>query len=590
MININIFGIKGLDFVSLGLWKWGIATLILFLLVYLVRPKPNEKMIPSLMFLISRRKKGKFNSFLRKLFRDPLFFIQLLLLTMLAVSLIGPYLIYKYDVASENTVLILDVSASMEPNFNNMIKEAKNKVKGETSVILVKRFPSLYFENENPDRAKELIEGIELSVSSSNIVDAIKKGNEILGNRTGRIYIMSDFVDTENNADDLLSYKRYLEGEGRIIDFIVMEENKDNIGFIQADYSNNRVSLAIKNYNEKEETITLKSGENKIDVKIEPNFVEIVKIDLEQGLNTITINRKDNIKADNKYYINIPTKKEMDVLLLTNKKDGYLIDFLTASPYINLEIVEPPKIPNVKHDAVIIYDVNTEMVLSKTRDDIVDYVNEGGALIIHSQNNLKSLVSKFSEVMPVEIDGERIQEAESKIEFEHDMTTDLSFSKVNNFYKTTIINGSVSLVTASKNPIIAYREINEGRVMYFGIDETQNEFKISANYPLFWNRGLRFLSSFNDFDTLNKLSYETGYDIKTGFYEKGHKTIAVNLLNVDESSINNDIEYFNTELKKDETQRDNFLDRNFDLLKIIIPLIILIAILEILFIKYRGDI
>src|SRR3989338_4265141 len=88
--------------------------LIPFLLLYLIRPRPKNLRIPSLMFYLQDMRHQKEFTFFRKLLSDPLFWIQLFVFCLLALGVAGPYADLPRDVAAEHTVIVLDVSASTQ--------------------------------------------------------------------------------------------------------------------------------------------------------------------------------------------------------------------------------------------------------------------------------------------------------------------------------------------------------------------------------------------------------------------------------------------------------------------------------------------
>src|SRR3989344_3239529 len=107
-----------------------LLSLIPFIILYLRRPKPQDRIIPSLMFLIREKKMSKRYSFLRRFLVNLLFLIQLLILTGLAFTVAMPFIKLPYDVSLENTVIALDASASMQAKekntrFDEAVKEAK---------------------------------------------------------------------------------------------------------------------------------------------------------------------------------------------------------------------------------------------------------------------------------------------------------------------------------------------------------------------------------------------------------------------------------------------------------------------------------
>src|SRR3990167_10375061 len=109
-----------------------LLSLIPFIILYLRRPKPQDRVIPSLMFILQNRKTSTKNSFLRTFLMNLLFFIQLLALIGLSISVAQPYIKIPYDITLENTIIILDASASMQAEdggkmrFEQAVREAKS--------------------------------------------------------------------------------------------------------------------------------------------------------------------------------------------------------------------------------------------------------------------------------------------------------------------------------------------------------------------------------------------------------------------------------------------------------------------------------
>jgi len=65
---------------------FALLALVPFIILYLIRPKTIEKVIPSLMFLMREKKEAKQLAFLKKLLQNLLFIIQIIALIALALS------------------------------------------------------------------------------------------------------------------------------------------------------------------------------------------------------------------------------------------------------------------------------------------------------------------------------------------------------------------------------------------------------------------------------------------------------------------------------------------------------------------------
>ena len=99
---INILGLAAL------------AALVPFILIYLIKPRARERVMPSLMFFVKDMKIAKQNAFLKHLLRNLLFFMQLFTIAALALTVASPFITVPYAATSQNTVVVLDTSASMQ--------------------------------------------------------------------------------------------------------------------------------------------------------------------------------------------------------------------------------------------------------------------------------------------------------------------------------------------------------------------------------------------------------------------------------------------------------------------------------------------
>src|SRR3989304_6341689 len=124
---------------TLGFYAF--LALIPFILIYLIRPKPRDEKIPSLMFFMKETGADRKKSFLKRLIQNILFLLQLLAICALAFSLTQPVTQVEYDTTTENTVIVLDISASMnthdglQTRFDRAMEVAKDNARGTTSII-----------------------------------------------------------------------------------------------------------------------------------------------------------------------------------------------------------------------------------------------------------------------------------------------------------------------------------------------------------------------------------------------------------------------------------------------------------------------
>src|ERR1041385_5483936 len=130
-------------FVSIGnsAGLWALLALVPLVILYLIRPKPKNLAIPSLMFFIKSSGARRLTSFLKTLTRDWLFLIQLLLLGALALTFANPFTTYQHDITATNTVIVLDASASMQTQegtstrFDIAVSKARSLLGSKNTVI-----------------------------------------------------------------------------------------------------------------------------------------------------------------------------------------------------------------------------------------------------------------------------------------------------------------------------------------------------------------------------------------------------------------------------------------------------------------------
>ena len=355
-----------------------LLSLIPFIILYLRRPKPQDRVIPSLMFILQNKKTSTKNSFLRNFLANLLFFVQLLALIGLSVSVAQPYIKIPYDITLENTVIIIDGSASMQAQdggkmrFEKAVKEAKSVLSGKNSIILAEHIPLIILEGEDQKVAADIVGNLKPKATTTNLRDAMLLAKDILGERPGRIVIISDF----NNVDvsDLLVVKRTLSSEDVVVNFIDVSNNAENAGIVNIDIGKHSIKASVKNFNPVSKQVNLKlvkdgktiSESGKFSVI--PNSVEtFVFDDTPAGLSQIELEPKDDLMVDNAIYISAPIKQKISVLLITNSRNTYLENALLSSRDVSLNIVNPPvltvnthgeRIEPFKSDVIIINKIN----------------------------------------------------------------------------------------------------------------------------------------------------------------------------------------------------------------------------------------
>ena len=221
-----------------------------FVILYLRRPKPQDKIIPSLMFIMQDNKRSRQYSFLQKLMTNLLFLLQLLSILGLAAVAAAPYMKLNYDVTLENTVIILDVSASMQAKengvsrFDKALEQAKKSLSGRNSIIMAEATPLIALEGESTEVALQVLAKIKPRATSTNLGDALLLAKDILGDSPGRIIVFSDFLPTE--GPDIEVVRTAISADDKLVDFADVSNNAKNAGITRLEVGKYTTKVYIK--------------------------------------------------------------------------------------------------------------------------------------------------------------------------------------------------------------------------------------------------------------------------------------------------------------------------------------------------------
>tara|TARA_Y100000310_G_C20696939_1_gene826368 strand:+ start:1502 stop:3376 length:1875 start_codon:yes stop_codon:yes gene_type:complete len=610
-----------------------LASLIPFIIFYLRRQKPKEQVIPSLMFIVKKHQKSKRFSFFRNLLTNLLFFIQLLTLIGLALTIAAPFVKVAYDTTLENTVIILDVSASMQTKysggktrFDRGMSIAKSSLSGRNSIVLAENSPLIVLEDEDTAIALDVLGKVKPKATSTNLGDALLLGKDILGDSPGRIVVISDFVSTE--GPDVKVVRTAIASEELVVNFIDVSEDASNVGIIRLNTNKLNSKIYIKNFNNEEKTVNIKlhkDGKNigsSDPIKIGPNSIENFVFDTIEGVTQVELTPKDDLDVDNFAYVATPPKLKFNVLLITNEKDPNLKFALEAAKTINLNVVNPPvltintngqKVNPFKHDVIILYNFNGERqkegILPGTFSDLRNYVDNGGNLIIAAQEDIASMdmqglnIVTFKNIAtrPSKVCVDTINQVTKQFQ------NGGCFTTVSKFFETEAKKDTITFASIEGSPVLAFSEFKKGNILYYGIFDYASDFKTLPSYPVLWDKVINFLVNAEDIRDYNaqtgKIALINEQEVKTpsssfttskllmdevGIYEYDNKNFAVNLLNEDESDVSTtDLEKLESReeaITKDEREKE----LNVEMLILLLSFILIIT--EIIIVKFRGGI
>ncbi len=593
------------------------SALIPFVIVYLIKSKPVDMAIPSLMFLMKETGDVQKHTFLKRLLRNLLFVLQFLALAFLAFALTYPSISVSYDAGTRHSVIVLDISASMQAKegsstrFDKALGIAEKSVKGTTSIILAESSPILILERGTKGKALDLLSGLKAKATGTNIGDAMLLAEELLENKEGKIIVISDFIQTDGPEPEAI--KSYLEAKNILVDFIDVSSKRSNFGITNLEITRQNTKVFVKNFNEIDETLTVSVVNEDKEVKrivlpVLANSVETFTFPTPGGLTRVEILDKDDMPVDNFAYISNPQRHKTKVALITNYGNKFLENALLATKTVDLNTYKPPVFPDyTEYDLVIFSNVSKKNVLPGISLDIKKAAGKGVSFVIMAQDELDEI--DYGDVLPVDIEGKSGRSSIQKVIVNH-VTKNIDFGTVSEYYMASPKQNAVIIAKADdQTPMLVLKEEENAMVAYYGIIDESSDFKQSPSYPIFWDSFVGFMLGVEDINNFNIktgkiLTFPVKTKIKTpsgnleteklivdevGLYLIDEKTYGANLIEEKESDINKEEkvtsksygEYDFKEVKK---------ERLVSLELYMLMFVLAIVIIEMIYTKIRGDV
>ncbi len=573
---------------------YAFISLFILVILYLMRPRPVERNMPSLMFFMREKGFAKKAAFFKRLLNNILFLIQLLALAALSFVLTAPYTTVFGSQAIEKTAIVLDTSASMQAvnRFPAAIDAARKSLHGDASIVFAQNVPLLALEDGNREEAEKVLSSAKPGDTTTNIGDAILLAGDVMKGKTGKVVVISDFIYTEGPDPNVA--KRVLLSKGIPVEFVNVGGKASNAGITDLFLGKSTTKAIVKNYDGEQKTLTLsiisEQGTKQIIKNVLPKSVETFDFATPSGSTELRIMEKDDFDADNHAYISAPSSRKIKVLLITNAEKSYLKTALQSSQDIQLATAAPPVIPSLDYDILIVHKVSPGLILPDFYQEALKKVRNGSSLIIAAQENTESIGGGL---LPVQI-GSELNSTKVAARIINKFTSDVDFGTAFRYYNSTPKAGVVVVADADGAAMLAIKDEGFGRIIYYGILDDFSDFKTTVSYPIFWNKLIGFLTETED---LNDYNFRTGrvvseanrqYLDKAGFYVLGTKKVSASLLSEKESDVGKEADKLLEEEKRLEAKgAQEKRDVKFEQYLLIAAFLLMLA--ELLYVKWRGD-
>lgn len=563
-----------------------LAGIIPLTIIYLLRPRPKNIILPSLMF-VRRISQNILDSrrTLSKRITDPLFYLQLLALILLSTALAGP-LIDDAKADAQKVIIIMDSSASMtSPDRSSEARSiAIDSLGQENTITAAESIPVVLAKDLDANDAEKVINGMEARNTPSDIPRAILTAINEKENEYGKIVVISDFETWEGRAPE--TYIRIANTKNMELEFRQVGNKTANYAIVDGYLKDSNdgtyeYTCTIRNFNDRSAKLdvqlesnpdTASSSKVSNSVQLEEYGSQQIKFsNVPQGISTVKIFNEDAIPCDNIAYISIPEVKPKKILVLTdadqNVSKSPLITAMSLLPDVDVDVRKGLPDEFAEYDTIVVNSKYKPLSVL-TIKEILTYAKSGKDLIVIGNECLYSspIMHGLYSILPVEIKSVE-KEGSHTIETVgsgNNIFDDVSFSEV---YLRKLLatlpkeDASVLVEAEGAGPLVCMQNINDGTVTYVGFSDTTetdawNNFATTPTYPVFWAKLLRYVWGVEDTSETNVntgryQAFDQAVKIKTptetissdfvyydecGLYELNQKTIAVNLYDSSESN------------------------------------------------------
>jgi hypothetical protein len=296
----------------------------------------------------------------------------------------------------------------------------------------------------------------------------------------------------------------------------------------------------------------------------------------------------------------------MDVLVVTNEVNRPLVTALSVVRGTDVTVKRPPASISGAYDLVVFSAVEPGRLLDGTRRVARETLGRGGGVVIQAQSNLSGV--DYGGLLPVAPNGTGRDPAVSQ-PAGGPITEGVTFPAPRSYVKADLRAGKALLRTANGTPLLATAGFDRGRVFYYGYTPNGSAFERNYKYPVFWKRvayqltGRRSLAAMNR-RTGDRVPLGANATVRTpggtaetsvltfrqvGFYEAAGKRYGASLASAAESNVTapplNDEDAGGGATGTDEETAT--VPR--ELTPIVAGAAILLVLLELAVLRYRGD-
>jgi len=515
--------------------------------------------VPTTEFLPNVEEEGGSNPILEKLRRNLLLLIQIAALVLLAVALGSPFIEVAKTEAADETVIVLDSTASMgaeeggETRFDRAVELAKDEVTAVTSVVVVGSTTRAPIEEGAAGEARSTLDAAVRTDAPGDLASGISRGSAI-ASEDARLVVVSDFSDTSDwpgamdqaRAKGLGIRTHQVDGGG-----------ENNVGIVGVSFRGEGMTVEAANFGDETVTRDLSIGGVTESLTLRPGDFRTVSFPMPQNTGTVELSPGDSFPTDDTLHVS-GRGEEIDVLVVTNDENRFLTAALESMSGVSYEVRSPPvnSFEGSEYDAVIFGEIDPDRLLDRTVRGARDTLSSGGGMVVTAQTNLRDLQGAYGDLLVVNA-GEVETGEGVNIVSEDEMVRGIEFPAPREFVQAELRTGRTLVESGGGAPLIASGVVNGGNVLYYGFMRDSSEFHRSIKYPVFWRDAIHHVAGRERISSMNRetgstLTFAEERTVSTpsgeatgtsvvmddgGFYNTGEVIYSANLLDATESDV-----------------------------------------------------
>ena len=485
----------------------GLAALLLavpIVVLYLIRPDPERVELPTFRFLVDEERQRTTSPYLEQLSRSLLLLAQLLVVVFISLSLAAPYVLVAERTAVEETVVVVDTSASMSTTadgtsrFQAAVDAAEEEVTATTSVVTTAGGGEVVARRVTPGTARDALGGLEPTDAPGDLRGAIVQATALAGEDT-RVVVLSDFAGDEWTDPVTTARARDVSVELQQFD----RGGDANVGFIDQSFSGSAVTLTVKNFGDERATRTVRLGEESREVQLAAGAVTDVTLPVPAGGGDATLEPSDDFAVDDTAYVAAPQDPTVDVLVVTNDRNRFLTTALSVIDQVDLSVVQPPTTIDGEYDVILYSNVDPDALLPGNVETGRQLLADGGGVGVLAQPELPD---QYGDLLLLEPTGTGSNPRVGSTT-ETEISRGIDFQPPSGYLTGSPRAGETLVGLEDGSPLVATAERDGGQLLYYGYMEESSSFKFNSQYPVFWKRSVFHLA---DRPTLSEVNHATG--------------------------------------------------------------------------------